>query len=207
MATLHQILLEFQSTPFAIPIALAALSWLFLYYIRVSYFTNNNKSVHAKLPSVPVVPGLPVIGNLLQLKEKKPYKTFTRWAKQYGPIYSIRTGASTMVVLNTSEVAKEAMVTRYSSISTRKLSNALKILTADKCMVAASDYNNFHKVIKRYILANVLGPSAQKRHRSNRDTLRANVLTKLHSHVKKSPQEAVNFRKVFESELFGIAVK
>ncbi|KAL6212973.1 hypothetical protein ACLB2K_018188 [Fragaria x ananassa] len=207
MATLHQILLELQSTPFAIPIALAALSWLFLYYIRVSYFTNNNKSVHAKLPPVPVVPGLPVIGNLLQLKEKKPYKTFTRWAEQYGPIYSIRTGASTMVVLNTSEVAKEAMVTRYSSISTRKLSNALKILTADKCMVAISDYNNFHKMIKRYILANVLGPSAEKRHRSNRDTLRANVLSKLHSHVKKSPQEAVNFRKVFESELFGIAVK
>ena len=56
-----------------------------------------------------MVPGLPVIGNLLQLKEKKPYKTFTRWAKQYGPIYSIRTGASTMVVLNTSEVAKEVI--------------------------------------------------------------------------------------------------
>lgn len=52
-------------------------------------------------------------------------------------------------------------MTRYSSISTRKLSNALKILTADKCMVAISDYNDFHKMIKRYILSNVLGPSAQ----------------------------------------------
>lgn len=54
-----------------------------------------------------MVPGLPVVGNLLQLKEKKPHKTFTKWAEIYGPIYSIKTGASTMVVLNSAEVAKE----------------------------------------------------------------------------------------------------
>lgn len=55
----------------------------------------------------------------------------------------------------------QAMVTRYSSISTRKLSKALKILTSDKCMVATSDYNEFHKTVKRHILANVLGANAQ----------------------------------------------
>ena len=52
-------------------------------------------------------------------------------------------------------------MTRYSSISSRKLSKALTILTADKCMVAMSDYNDFHKLVKRYILANVLGANAQ----------------------------------------------
>lgn len=59
------------------------------------------------LSVVAAVPGLPIIGNLLQLKEKKPHKTFARWAETYGPIYSIRTGANTLVVLNSSEVAKE----------------------------------------------------------------------------------------------------
>ena len=53
------------------------------------------------------------------------------------------------------------MVTRYSSISTRKLPKALKIITADKCMVSQSDYDDFHKMIKQYIVANVLGSSAQ----------------------------------------------
>lgn len=53
------------------------------------------------------MPGWPVIGNLLQLKEKKPHKTFLRWAEAYGPIYSIKTGASTVIVLNSTEVAKE----------------------------------------------------------------------------------------------------
>lgn len=55
----------------------------------------------------------------------------------------------------------QAMVTRFSSISTRKLSNALKILTFDKCMVATSDYNDFHKMVKGFILRNVLGAPAQ----------------------------------------------
>ena len=53
------------------------------------------------------VPGLPMIGNLHQLKEKKPHQTFTKWAEIYGPIYTIRTGASSVVVLNSAQVAKE----------------------------------------------------------------------------------------------------
>lgn len=55
------------------------------------------------------VPGLPLIGNLLQLKEKKPHKTFTKWAVTYGPIYSIKTGSNTMVVLNSNDVVKEVV--------------------------------------------------------------------------------------------------
>ena len=53
------------------------------------------------------VPGLPIVDNLLQLKEKKPHQTFTKWAEIYGPIYTIKTGASSVVVLNSTEVAKE----------------------------------------------------------------------------------------------------
>uniref|UniRef100_A0A2N9IXN9 ent-kaurene monooxygenase n=1 Tax=Fagus sylvatica TaxID=28930 RepID=A0A2N9IXN9_FAGSY len=162
---------------------------------------------YSKLPPVPVVPGLPVLGNLLQLKEKKPHKTFLKWAEIYGPIYCIRTGASTMVVLNSANVAKEAMVTRFSSISTRKLSNALTLLTCNKSMVATSDYDEFHKMAKRHILADVLGSNAQKRHRCNRDTLIENVSNKLHAHIKNSPLQAVDFREIFEPELFGVALK
>lgn len=64
------------------------------------------------------VPGLPLIGNLLQLKEKKPYKTFTKWAEEYGPVYSIRTGYNSIVVLNSNDVAKE--VTKLLAIISMK---------------------------------------------------------------------------------------
>lgn len=55
----------------------------------------------------------------------------------------------------------QAMVTRYSSISMRKLSSAPQILTANKCMVATRNYNAFYKIAKQYILAGVLGANAQ----------------------------------------------
>ncbi|KAL3840358.1 hypothetical protein ACJIZ3_024949 [Penstemon smallii] len=112
-----------------------------------------------------------------------------------------------MVVLNSNDVAKEAMVTRYSSISTRKLSNALKILTHDKSIVAMSDYNEFYKTAKRHLLTSTLGTNAQKRHRIHKDTLIKNVCEQFHAHLKSHPFEAVNFRKIFQSELFGLALK
>lgn len=52
-------------------------------------------------------------------------------------------------------------MTRFASISTRRLSHALKLLTFNKTMVAISDYDDFHKTIKRHILSNVLGANAQ----------------------------------------------
>ncbi|KAG9455689.1 hypothetical protein H6P81_000197 [Aristolochia fimbriata] len=80
-----------------------------------TFLDRKRKSDHP-----PAVPGLPLIGNLLQLKAKKPHQTFSKLAEKYGPIYSIKTGASSLVILNSSELAKEAMVTRFSSISSRK---------------------------------------------------------------------------------------
>ncbi|KAJ1405848.1 Cytochrome P450 [Sesbania bispinosa] len=201
--------LTFQTQPFATSLVLGALSLLLFFFLLrfipgVTTFFSNKRS---KLPPVPAVPGLPVIGNLLQLKEKKPYKTFTQMAEKYGPIYSIRTGASTLIVLNSAQVAKEAMVTRFPSISTRKLSNALKILTSDKCMVATSDYNEFHKMVKRHILASFLGANAQKRHRIHREVMMENISRQFNEHVKTFSDLAVNFRNIFVFELFGLAMK
>lgn len=153
------------------------------------------------------IPGLPVLGNLLQLKEKKPYRAFAKWAEEYGPVYSIRTGSIKLVILSSNDVAKEAMVTRFSSISTRKLSNAIKILTCDKNIIALTDYGEHHKTVKRHILTSTLGSNAQRRHQIHRDTLLENVLEKMQAYQQAKPLEAINFRKVFQSELFGLSLK
>ncbi|KAK7349088.1 hypothetical protein VNO77_06170 [Canavalia gladiata] len=204
MENLGAILQVVQTQPLATAAVLGGFSLLFSLFLSLKGGSGNKRS---GLPSVPAVPGLPLIGNLLQLKEKKPYKTFMQLAEKYGPIYSIRTGSFTVIVVNSIQIGKEAMVTRFSSMSNRKLSSALKILTLDKCMVAISDYNDFHKTIKKHILTNVLGPNAQKRHRSHRDTMVENISTQLSEHVKTSPTSAVNFREIFASELFGLSLK
>ncbi|XP_058073925.1 ent-kaurene oxidase, chloroplastic isoform X2 [Magnolia sinica] len=191
---------DFSTLPFAATFALGFFILLSLGRILM------NKRRSSNLP--PAVPGsLPLIGNLHQLKAKKPHQTFANWAKIYGPIFTIKTGISTVVVLNSTELAKEAMVTRYSSISTRKLSKALTLLTSDKSMVAMSDYTEFHKMVKRYILTSVLGANAQKRKRGYRDTMIENVSNRLHAEVKDNPLRTVNLREMFQTELFRVALK
>ncbi|KAK7405478.1 hypothetical protein VNO78_06813 [Psophocarpus tetragonolobus] len=182
-------------------LAVGAFSVLLFFLVR--WLRSHNKALN----QVPVVPGLPVVGNLFQLKEKKPYKAFTQLAYKYGPIYSIKIGANPLIVLNSTPLAKEAMVTKFSSISTRKLSNALHILTSDKCMVATSDYDDFHKNIKKHILTHFLGAKAQKRLRGNRDGMRDNILNRIKEQVKTTPEVPVNFKKIFSSELFGLSLK
>ncbi|KAG8377680.1 hypothetical protein BUALT_Bualt08G0058000 [Buddleja alternifolia] len=200
-------LLNLQALPLGAAIGgpAVAVGGITLFFIRQYVKDQNKKS--STFPPPPEVPGLPVIGNLLQLKEKKPHKTFTKWAETYGPIYSIKTGSNNMIVLNSNDVAKEAMVTKYSSISTRKLSNALKILTSDKSIVAMSDYNEFYKTAKRNLLTSTLGPIAQKRHCVHRDVMINNICEQFRAHVEMYPSESVNFRKIFQSELFGLALK
>ncbi|XP_047083285.1 ent-kaurene oxidase 2-like [Lolium rigidum] len=154
----------------------------------------------------PAVPGLPLIGNLHQLKEKKPHKTFAKWSEIYGPIYTIKTGASSVAVLNSAEVAKEAMVAKFSSISTRKLPKALSVLTRDKAMVATSDYNDFHKMVKRLVMAGMLGSAAQKQFRDTRDTMMDNMLSTFRTLVTDDPHSPLNFREVFKEELFRLSL-
>ncbi|XP_048547459.1 ent-kaurene oxidase 2-like, partial [Triticum urartu] len=152
------------------------------------------------------VPSLPIIGNLLQLTEKKPHKTFAKWSDIYGPIYTIRTGASSVAVVNSTEVAKEAMVAKFSSISTRKLPKALSVLSRDKTMVATCDYGDFHKMVKRFVMAGLLGSSAQRQFRETRNMMMDNMLTTFHTLVADDPHAPQNFRQVFKEELFRLSL-
>ncbi|KAJ6812870.1 ent-kaurene oxidase 2 [Iris pallida] len=166
----------------------------------------GNKKKKEMNSMVPAVPGLPLIGNLLQLKAKKPHQTFAKWAETYGPIFSVKLGSSTMVVINSTELAKEAMVTRFSSISTRRPSNALTLLTSQKSIIAMADYGEYHKMAKRYILSAVLGAAAQKRNRGHRDILTENIVNFLYADIAGDSQSAVNLRKHFKNELFRLAL-
>ncbi|KAI3927475.1 hypothetical protein MKW92_021198 [Papaver armeniacum] len=125
-----------------------------------------------------VVPGLPLIGNLLQLKAIIPHQILTNWAEIYGPIY--KTGASTIVVLNSTDVA---LVTKFSFIPKRKLTYPMNKL-ANNIMIT-SDSNEYHKMARRHVVTNMLGAA----------------------HAKENPLKPVNFRLIFQTEIFGLALK
>ncbi|ODM87100.1 Cytochrome P450 2J5 [Orchesella cincta] len=50
--------------------------------------------------------GLPLIGNVLQLG-KFPNDTFTKWSKEYGPIYKVQLGSHIAVIVSDPKLSKE----------------------------------------------------------------------------------------------------
>ncbi|XP_026445293.1 ent-kaurene oxidase, chloroplastic-like [Papaver somniferum] len=186
------------------------IGFVWLFTILKCYFTNRtgrNKNLLSGIcSSPPVVPGLPLLGNLLQLKDKVTHHVFANWAEIYGPIYSIKAGASNIVVLNSTDFAKEAMVTKFSFISKRKQTNAMNKLTNN--IIITSDSNEYHKMARRHVVTHMLGAGAQRRHRAHRDIMIDNVAHQLHAHAKENPvDQPVNFRRILQTEIFGLALK
>lgn len=180
-------------------LALALLaSWMVATFLRKSIFGRRRHPP-------PAVPGVPVVGNLLQLSEKKPHKTFSAWAEKYGPIYTIKTGGDTMVVVSSPEIAKEAMITKYSSISTRKMSKALSILTAQKTMVAMSDYGDEHRMLKKLMLTNLLGPIPQKANQQLREKSSYQMIDDMYNKFSKS-KGFFNIRDCIKESLFPFSM-
>jgi hypothetical protein len=70
-----------------------------------------------KLPPGP--PRLPVIGNLHQAPEENPWRIYQEWTKQYGPIFSLQYGLSTIIMLGDYEAAHELLDKRSNIYSSR----------------------------------------------------------------------------------------
>ncbi|KAI3863328.1 hypothetical protein MKX03_020143 [Papaver bracteatum] len=187
---------HFLITPLVITLVIG---FVLMVTIRKRYFakgtTGNKKLLSRTYSNPPVVPGLPLIGNLLQLKDKIIHQTFANWSEIYGPIYSINIGASTIVVLNSTDVVKEAIVTKFSSISKQKHTYAMKILTLNT--IVTSDSNEYHKMARRHL----------KQHRAHRDAMMDNIVKRLQAHAKENPLKPVNFRRIFQTEVFGLTLK
>lgn len=57
-------------------------------------------------------------------------------------------------------VHAQVMVTNFDSISTRRMTTAMWILT-EKKMVAMSDYGDEHRMLKKMVVGNLLGITTQ----------------------------------------------
>ncbi|KIW79156.1 hypothetical protein Z517_05768 [Fonsecaea pedrosoi CBS 271.37] len=66
----------------------------------------------------PGPPTLPILGNLHQMTDK-PYLMFEKWAKQYGPIMSVKLGTQTMIVINTEQGIRDLFEKRSGNYSAK----------------------------------------------------------------------------------------
>ena len=86
-----------------IPIMLMAI----LSILSIKLYLN---SLSKKLLQIPVVPGWPIIGNVLNIDPLRPYITLTSWANRYGDAFFIKIFSQSILVLNGRDVIIEAAI-------------------------------------------------------------------------------------------------
>ncbi|CAJ2505669.1 Uu.00g130630.m01.CDS01 [Anthostomella pinea] len=97
----------------------------------------------------PGPPTLPFIGNLLQMPKEKGHLQFEKWAKQYGPIYSLILGTQTLIVLSSEHAMKDLLERRGAIYSSRPDSYLAHDILSGGHRVVHMTYNKSLKLARK----------------------------------------------------------
>ncbi len=91
------------------------------------------------LSFIPCPPGIPVLGNMLQVNPSKPRLAFQKWARQYGGVYRIRTIAvGEVVVLSSYDTIHEVLTVNGAAFSDRPNFFRLKYTIGDMISIKSN---------------------------------------------------------------------
>ncbi|XP_056142731.1 steroid 21-hydroxylase [Lampris incognitus] len=102
-------------------------------------------------PSLPGPLSLPILGNMLELAHDHLPIHLTNLAQSYGNIYRLKCGNTTMVVLNSSKVIKEALVKNWSDFAGRPTSYTGDIVCGGGCSISLGDYSQEWRAHRRLV--------------------------------------------------------
>ncbi|KAJ4387337.1 hypothetical protein N0V93_007926 [Gnomoniopsis smithogilvyi] len=87
----------------AIPVAAGICAVLAL-ILRLWELRRTGRRLNTYPPGPPT---LPLIGNLHQIPQKKRHLQFEKWAREYGPVYSLMLGSKVVIVLSSDQAVKD----------------------------------------------------------------------------------------------------
>ncbi|KAI3436980.1 uncharacterized protein J3R85_005918 [Psidium guajava] len=115
------------------------------------------------LKSPPGPKKLPLIGNLHQLiSDELPHHHLNNLAKTYGPIYHLKVGELTLVVLTTPEIAGEVLKTHEINFAQKPLFPSLEMMTDASSSFMYAPYGEYWRQLLRALIAGLPSQSHQQ---------------------------------------------
>ncbi|XP_008577969.1 PREDICTED: steroid 17-alpha-hydroxylase/17,20 lyase [Galeopterus variegatus] len=128
--------------------ALLALSLLILTYLFWSKERHPGAKYPKGLPFLPLVGSLPFIPRYGHM-----HVNFFKLQKKYGPIYSLRMGTKTTVIVGHHQLAKEVLVKKGKEFSGRPYMTTLAILSNNQKGIAFADSGDHWQLHRKLVLA------------------------------------------------------
>ncbi|KAM7526819.1 hypothetical protein LguiA_016721 [Lonicera macranthoides] len=141
---------------------------------------SKSKSKPLNLPPGP--PGWPLVGNLFQVAASgKHFFFFTRdLLPKYGPIFTLKLGSRTMIVISNAELAHEALVEKGQIFATRPPEYATRtVFSCDKFTVNAALYGPVWRSLRKNMVQNMLSATRLREFRNVRDLAMDTLITRL----------------------------
>ncbi|XP_030474569.2 desmethyl-deoxy-podophyllotoxin synthase-like [Syzygium oleosum] len=165
-------MLSFSSFAFILP----CLLFLFM-LIKILKAKRSNA---LKLPPGPKK--LPLIGNLHQLiSPELPHHHLSNLAKTYGPIYHLKVGELTFVILTSPEIAEEVLKTHEINFAQKPIFQSLEMMFDTDSSFMYAPYGEYWRQLRKICVLELLSVKRVRSFKSVRDDEMGNLVQSVHS--------------------------
>ncbi|KAH0219980.1 cytochrome P450, partial [Aureobasidium melanogenum] len=112
------------------------------------------------------------------IPSKNEYLQFTKWAREYGPVYSIMVGSRPMIVLSSVEVVKELLEKRSAIYSDRPEAYAAKHIPTSKLRIVFMPYTPLWRKLRK-VTHSLLSIKAARNYDPYQETERKQMLDEI----------------------------
>ncbi|KNA10060.1 hypothetical protein SOVF_147890 [Spinacia oleracea] len=130
----------------------------------------SGSGARRSLPPGP--PGWPIVGNLFQVANsgKQFFEYVRELAPKYGPIFTLKMGSRTLIIVSSAELAHEALIEKGQVFATRPAETPTRgIFSCDKFTVNAAVYGPVWRSLRKNMVQNGLSSSRLKEFKSVRN--------------------------------------
>eukprot|EP00268_Persea_americana_P035322 TRINITY_DN3485_c0_g1_i1.p1 TRINITY_DN3485_c0_g1~~TRINITY_DN3485_c0_g1_i1.p1 ORF type:complete len:518 (-),score=25.53 TRINITY_DN3485_c0_g1_i1:572-2125(-) len=184
------------------------LSLLFTSLLLVVLISHKNKKTGPKSLNLPPgPPGWPIIGNLLQYaRSGKPFIHYIRDLHPiYGPIFTLRMGSRTLIVVTSAQLAHDALISQGQAFANRPAENPTRcIFSSNKFTVNSSELGPVWRSLRRNMVSNMLNSTRIREFQPLRHLALDRLVHRLRSESESNPDGSVWVLKNVRFAVFTI---